>query len=83
MLAGICNICCRRPALPGRNICRECFSRRRETNSARYYGRKAAGLCTVCGRPNDSGFAKCPECRERFNAYRKQRWMSGGILAKP
>lgn len=46
--------------------------------------RRAAGLCTVCGRPVlAKGRAQCHICREKNNRYRRNRHIErGGIPAE-
>ena len=64
--AGICTLCGKAPAIPGKTLCEKCrlISRgyakkanfmnpkryNAEASKARYEARKAAGLCVACGR---------------------------------
>ena len=45
---------------------------RRSYSRKRYYERKAAGLCTHCGEPNDGPYLKCASCREKHKGYKQQ-----------
>lgn len=77
--------------LNGRSLCAECAEKHREQNresylrrrewyreknQTAYYGRKAAGCCTRCGRPVDGDTVDCRRCRKRQD-YR-ERVRKGG-----
>lgn len=53
----MCNIHVHRPALPGRNTCKDCRNR---SNTRRGLFR-AQGLC-FCGKTPAEGYTLCPEC---------------------
>ena len=90
--AGICVMCGKTPAAPGRTYCAKCAERwkkyhypktpeaagrYRETarayNKARYERRKAAGLCTRCGKPAAPGKTNCEECLQKMRENMRRR----------
>lgn len=49
--------------------------RNRESMKTLYAQRKAAGLCTACGKPAYKGQAFCNECRLRRNRQHRERYI--------
>lgn len=78
----------------GRCLCADCAEKGREANRRRYllhkeqyaeknrrayYGKKAAGRCTRCGRPVDGDTVDCRRCRKRQD-YKEVLRKGGPIL---
>lgn len=73
-MLGMCTVCGRTWAEPGRTKCKSCMRKHRAQNDkydpnrekakARRAARVEAGLCIDCGQPSD-GKQRCPECREK------------------
>jgi len=55
----------------------------REQHSERKLALVETGLCRTCGRPNDSEFQTCDDCRERYNAARRARRAAHGRNDRP
>ena len=83
---GICPYCKRERSAPGKVACQNCIDKqKRQTENmtpeerekrkaqckARYQKKKAAGLCTMCGKvpptPGRTYCAKCAEQREKYH----------------
>lgn len=64
----------RNPIAPGRTECAECLAKHRESRRKLRDARRAAGLCTRCGKPLPEGYERlqCETCR----AYIKTYWVS-------
>lgn len=90
--AGICVMCGKVPAAPGRTYCEKCAEQRkkyhyaqkpetvgkykvtaRASGKARYERRKAAGLCTRCGKPAAPGKTNCEECLQKMRENMRRR----------
>lgn len=83
---GVCVICHHRDAFEGHSVCAECLYQRQakgrkpwtdeqkvKYNDAKktlYYERKAAGVCTACGKPVWGGTQMCKE----HHLKRKKGW---------
>ena len=87
---GICPICRKHMAAPNRVSCPECLERgklwyakrEKKPGLSTYYTRlrrerrKAAGLCTICGkRPPEPGMVDCTWCKARIHERDRQRRM--------
>lgn len=75
---GLCHVCEKREARPGKVTCWECAVKRssyaRPRDNARYYKLKAQGLCTYCGKNPTSGGVYCDECKARKHEIAKERY---------
>lgn len=60
---GICVICCRNPAVPGKTECAVCAERRNEKKRRTYKAYKDAGICVRCHKnPAMQGKTQCEAC---------------------
>ena len=82
---GICPYCKRERSAPGKVACQNCIDKqKRQTENmtpeerekrkaqckARYQKKKAAGLCTMCGKvPPTPGRTYCAKCAEQRKKY--------------
>ena len=81
LAAGICTVCGKKEALPGRHRCAECARISSERNKRAYkarqaqaketcYRRKEQGLCVRCGAPAVKGRTMCQDCLNKSKRRR-------------
>ena len=64
---GVCNVCLRREAKPGRTACSICLAKNKQHSDRM---RHKEGHCSRCGRINkDTGHRTCDYCRGYMKKY--------------
>lgn len=70
--AGLCTTC-RKPAAPGRTMCRRHLDMKAAQAAAKRNRRRAQGKCVFCGDQATSGHSKCSWCMAKHNEGNRQR----------
>lgn len=83
LAAGLCTMCGKKEALPGRHRCAECarissernkraYKARQAQAKETYYRRKEQGLCVRCGAPAVKGRTMCQDCLDKSKRRRME-----------
>lgn len=51
----------------------------RRRQNQRYHNRRAEGMCTICGQPEER-YARCLSCRLKLSAWRRQRQVEAEMM---
>lgn len=76
---GLCRVCKKRPAEPGKTRCPECAAKWNAYHYQRYHKARAEGICVICNdNPARKGKTTCLECgvkasRWAINHYNKRK----------
>ena len=71
---GLCTMCRKVPATPGRPSCADCRAKHTAYMSDRRQRREDEGLCTRCGKnPRVKGQKRCVPCRAAVRMYGRKR----------